>query len=203
MPTLSELINEVGDDIQRTDLTAQCSAAVVTAIRHYDHKRWWFAEGSATFTTTSNTSIYTLPTDYRATDYIECRWPGDNYQRLRPRDFPHVKRMLEGSPVVTGYPEVYAIRDEKLWLAYQPNGAYQVRHYYRRTLADLTGAASNAWTTDCRDLIRAHAAKQVALRTLHDGELATMFELIRGNEERALISENQMRTSHGKIKPHY
>jgi thiamine phosphate synthase YjbQ (UPF0047 family) len=46
MATLAELVNEVSDDIAREDLTSQCSDAVVMAIRHYDHKRWWFNEAS-------------------------------------------------------------------------------------------------------------------------------------------------------------
>ena len=202
MSTLHETINAVCDDLNRTDLTAQASDAVVMAIRHFDRKRWWFSESSATFTTTSTTSTYPLATDFRAMDYVEVRWPGDNWQELKSRDFGTVKRMLEGQ-TVTGYPEVYALRDSSLELAYQPNSEYLVRYYYLKALTDLTAEASNSWTTDCKDLIRAHAARTVALRTLHDVELAQVLAAVEQEEYQRLIEENDRRTTIGKATPHY
>ena len=203
MATLSQLVNEVSDDLARTDLTAQCSDAVVMAIRHYDHKRWWFNEASATFTTTASTTTYALPSDFRAVDYVEARLTGDEVQEVQPLDLPAIKKMLEGTSV-TGYPEAYAIRDEKMWLAYTPNDAYTVRLYYLRSLSELTAGASNAWTTDCKDLIRAHASRTVATRTLHDGELASFMSVIEQTELTRLLAENDKRVAtNSKVTPVY
>lgn len=202
MATLSELINAVCDDLNRDDLTAQCSDAVVMAIRHFDSKRWWFSEGSATFTTTSTTSAYPLATDFRDMDYMEVSLPGDNWQEVKETDFPTIRQMLQGQ-TVTGYPDKFAIYDQAVHLAYQPNDAYQVRYYYTKTLADLTAAGSNAWTTDCRELIQARAAKRVALTTLHDAELASMFAPVEDEAYRRLLDENDRRTSSGKTTPKY
>jgi len=202
MATLTELINEVCDDLNRDDLTAQCSDAVVMAIRHFDSRRWWFGEGSATFTTTSTISAYPLATDFRDMDYMEVSLPGGNWKEVKETDFGTVRTMLQGQ-TVTGYPDKFAIYDQAIHMAYQPNDAYQVRDYYTKTLADLTATGSNAWTTDCRELIRARAAKSVALRTLHDAELASVFAGIEDDETRSPREENDRRTSSGKTKPVY
>ncbi len=200
MANFGELINAVADDLNRDDLTAQCSDAVVMAIRHYAHKRWWFNEASNTFTTTASTSAYVLPSDFRAMDYVEARWPGDNWQEVRSMEFATVKQMNEGT-TVTGYPSNYSIRDQKIHLAYTPNGAYTVRLYYQRALAALTASASSSWTTDCQDLVRAHAARTVALRTLHDPELASLFSAIEQTEYQRLMAENDKRVTSGKVPP--
>ena len=202
MATLAELVNEVSDDIARTDLTAQCSDAVVMAIRHYDHKRWWFNEASSTFTTTASTTTYALPSDFRSIDYLEARITGDEFQEVIQHDFPTIKKMLEGSSV-TGYPEAFAIRDEKVWLAYTPNDAYTVRMYYIRSLADMTAGASNSWTTDCKDLVRAAASRTVATRTLHDAELVNFMATIEQAELARLLAENDRRVSNSKVTPVY
>lgn len=199
---LGELINAACDDLMRNDLTAQCSDAVVMAIRHYDRKRWWFSETSASFTTTSTASVYALASDFRDMDYMEIQYPGDNWQEVRERDFAKVRQMLEGQ-TLTGYPEVFAIRGEAIHLAYQPNGAYHVRYYYTRALGDLSAGASNSWTTDCKDLIRAFAARTVALRTMHDPELAAMHATIEQAEYLRLSDENERRVTTGKVKPCY
>lgn len=199
---LGELINATADDLMRNDLTAQCSDAVVMAIRHYDRKRWWFAETSATFTTTSTTNVYVLASDFRDMDYMEIRYPGNNWQEVKERDFALVRQMLEGQNL-TGYPEIFAIRGESIHLAYQPNADYPVRYYYTRALGDLTAGASNAWTTDCKDLIRASAARTVALRTLHDPDLAAIHATIEQTEYMRLSDENERRVSSGKVKPCY
>ena len=202
MATLAELVNEGSDDIARTDLTAQCSDAIVMAIRHYDHKRWWFNEASSTFTTTASTTTYALPSDFRAIDYLEARITGDEFQEVIQHDFPTIKKMLEGSSV-TGYPEAFAIRDEKVWLAYTPNDAYTVRMYYIRSLADMTAGASNSWTTDCKDLVRAAASRTVATRTLHDAELVNFMATIEQTELARLLAENDRRVSNSKVTPVY
>ena len=68
---------------------------------------------------------------------------------------------------------------------------------------ELTAGASNAWTTDCKDLIRAFAARTVALRTLHDAELAAMQATIEQTEYMRLIDENDRRTTTGAVPPVY
>ena len=202
MATLTELINAVTDDINRDDLTAQCSDAVVMAIAFYDAKPWWFAEGSATFSTTASTELYPLASDFKQMEYVEAKYPGDNWQEVTPTDFKTLKRKLQGV-TVTGYPDEYAIFDQSLYLGYAPNGSYTVRYYYQKTLVDLTANGSNTWTTDCKDLIRASAARTVAARTLHDRELVDDFAALEALEYAKLREENDRRTTTGKVSPHY
>ena len=202
MATLSELINAVADDVNRSDMTSNCSDAVVLAIRHYDRKSWWFQEGSATFSTTASVELYPLASNFREMEYVEAKYPGDNWQEVVRCDFPSLKRKLQGV-TVTGYPDEYAIYDNALYLGYAPNGSYQVRYYYNKTLTDLTANASNAWTTDGEELIRARAAKKVAMDVLHDAELAGLFEASERDALNSLTDENERRTTTGKITPKY
>ena len=202
MATLSELINAVADDLNRSDMTSNCSDAVVLAIRHYDRKSWWFQEGSATFSTTASVELYPLASDFREMEYVEAKYPGDNWQEVTRSDFPSLKRKLQGV-TVTGYPDEYAIYDNALYLGYAPNGSYTVRYYYNRSLTELTADASNAWTTDGEELIKARAAKKVAMDALHDTELAGIFEASERDALNALTDENERRTTTGKIAPRY
>jgi len=198
---LGELINAVGDDLNRTDLTSQCSDAVVMAIRHYDRKRWWFAETSYTFTTTSNTAVYSLPTNYREMDYVEVQDTGGRWSELSPATFSEVRKANEAT--ATGLPDTYAIRDSKIHLANQPDLPYTVKLWYCKALGTLSASASSAWTTDCADLIRAHAAETVAMRTLHDGELAQYMREVKSSEYMRLLEENDRRVSNDKVEPVY
>ena len=155
--TLEVLINDVADDLNRTDLTAQCSDAVVMAIRHYDQRRWWFNEGSATFTCTA-TSTYSLPSDLRDLDYAEVRLSGGTRSRLKSRSFSEVKQMLESTS--NGDPSVYAVYDNDIYLYQFPDGTANgrvVTLYYVKNLANLTATGSNVWTGEYQYLIR-HAA---------------------------------------------
>lgn len=198
--TLDQLISAVCDDLNRDDLTAQASDAVAMAIRQYDHKGWWFHETSYTFSTTASTAAYPLPTNFRAMDMVRVRNPGGDWQEVIPASFSAVQSMLEAS-ATTGYPDYYAIYDSELYLGVAPNDGFEARLYYRRSLTDLSGGASNAWTTDAQDLIRACAAKTVALRKMHDPELASMFSSIENTEYQRLLSENDKRVSTGKSVP--
>ena len=201
--TIEILANDVGDDLNRTDLTAQCSAAVMMAIRHYDQRRWWFNEGSATFTATA-TSTYNLPTDFRGMDYAEVRLSGGTRSRLRERDFATVKQLLEATS--NGDPSVYALYDNDIWLYQFPDGTANgrvVTLYYIKNLAAITASGSNIWTGENQHLIRAAAAKTVALRTMHDPDLAAFFAQIEHDLLNTLIGENERRVTTGFSTPRY
>jgi hypothetical protein len=198
--TFDELVSAVCDDLNRSDLTAQASDAVSMAIRQYDHRGWWFHETSHTFSTTASTAVYPLPADFRSMDLVRIRQPGGDWQEVIPASFSAVQRMLEAS-ATTGYPDYYAIYNSELYLGVAPNGGYEARLYYRRGLGEMSGGASNAWTTDAQDLIRAAAAKTVAIRKLHDPELASMFGSVESSEYVRLLAENDKRVSTGRSVP--
>lgn len=198
--TLDELVSAVCDDLNRSDLTAQVSDAVSMAIRQYDHKGWWFAEHTYTFSTVASTSAYALPSNYRGMDYVKIRQPGGDWQEVCAASFSAVQDMLEAS-ATTGYPDYYAVYDDQIWLAYAPNGDYEAKLYYRQKLDDLSGGASNAWTTDAADLIRAAASRIVATRKMHDPELAGMFSAIEREEYLRLMAEHDKRVSTGRTEP--
>jgi hypothetical protein len=198
--TLDELISAVCDDLNRTDLTAQASDAVSMAIRQYDSRGWWFMESTYTFSTVAATAIYTLPTDHRKIDYVKVRQPGGLWQDLQRASFSAVQAMLEDS-ASTGYPDYYAVYGEELYMATAPNVDYEAKLYYRAKLDDLSAAGSNAWTTDCADLIRACAAKTVALRKMHDAELSAYFANIEREEYQRLMAEHDGRVSTGRSSP--
>ena len=199
--TLEVLINDVSQDLNRTDLTAECSDAVVMCIRHYDQRRWWFNEGSATFTATA-TSTYRLPSDFRDLDYAEVRLSGGTRSRLRPRSFTEVKQLLESTS--NGDPSIYAIYDNAMWLYQFPDSTANgrvVTLYYVKNLASMTASGSNMWTGEYQYLIRHAAAKTVALRTIHDPDLADMFARLEGSELERMIAENERRVTTGFASP--
>lgn len=198
--TLDQLISSVCDDLNRTDVTAQASDAVSMAIRQYDSRAWWFMESTHTFSTVAATAVYTLPTDARKLDHVKVRQPGGTWQQLERVSFSAIQDMLEDS-ASTGYPDYYAVYGEELYMATAPNGDYEAKLYYRAKLDDLSAGGSNAWTTDCADLIRACAAKTVAIRKMHDAELSAYFAAVERDEYVRLMAENDGRVSSGRTSP--
>lgn len=199
--TFEVLVNDIGDDLNRTDLTAQCSDAAIMAIRHYDQRRWWFNEASATFTATA-TSTYSLPSDFRGMDRVEVRLSGGTRSEVRPRDFDTVRRLLESTS--NGDPSVYAVYDNDIYLYQFPDSTANGRVitlYYVKNLASITASGSNIWTGEYQYLIRHHAAKTVALRTIHDPDLAAMFTQLEFSELERMIAENERRVTTGFATP--
>ena len=202
MASLATLINEVCEDCgNRTDITAAASSAVALSIRHYDNRRWWFSEGSATFTA-SATSSYSLPSDFKGMDYVEVRLSNGAWDEVDRRTWPEIKQALEQT--AQGIPEIYAVHDQKVHISKFPGSTNEltVRYYYRKSLTSLTASASNIWTNELSPLIRAAAAKTVSLRTLHDPELAALHAGVESSEYNNLVMENEQRVMSGTIEPH-
>jgi hypothetical protein len=200
--TQKDLVQSVLNNVKRTNLTAEASASIVAAIRHYEHRRWAFNEAEHSFTTTATTAVYSLPADFRGMDYVEAEYPGDNWQEVRPRSFSYIRKLLEGQSVA-GYPEHYALRDKKIHLAYQPNNAYHVKLYYKRRLEQMSASASNGFTNEISPLIGARASWHLAMTIMHDQPLAQMFKEVEMDEVDAAQSNHEKQVSHEKIKPYY
>ena len=66
---------------------------------------------------------------------------------------------------VTGYPQMYAIRDNKIHIAYIPNNEYVITLYYLRSLAGLSATgARHALDVALRPALRGRDGTLRALR---------------------------------------
>ena len=200
MTQISEIIADVTKDIRRTDLTADVSAEVCSALRYYSPKPWWFAETSYDFTTTASTEAYMLPADWRGENYMEIQRSNGEFYELYHMHLNDLRRKNEGINT-NGYPENYTIYDKQVYLGYIPNQAYVVRMWYDKGIGDeLSATYSSDFTTELRELVRYRAGHKVASVRMHDTELANTLKAQEMDEWDQLRSEHTQRVGSNRVR---
>lgn len=156
MATYKDLQDRINlDYLNQMTLVQETKRAILTAIRTYEHARYWFNEASTAVATTASQSYIAVPTDFLFPDRLELTCNGSTAS-LIPRDFSDVREMVMNSPVAQ--PTHYAYHADRLELASVPDAIYSGTLHYVKSLPALSADAdSNAWTNEGSNLI-AHAA---------------------------------------------
>lgn len=159
--TLGTMIDRIGRELVRADLTAEIREAIATSIDYYSNDRFWFNEAEATAGITVGVDIYDLPTDYLALDHLHMEDTAGQKYELVPMTFEEVQEIQTQTP---GFPRAYAIYRDLLYIRPVPNIGYRLRMNYLRDIgltANASEAITNAWTTDAEKLIRCDAKAEV------------------------------------------
>lgn len=175
--TLLELKTQMYDDLNRTDMTAQVANAISSAIKHYENERWWFLEDDTATATVANQAFYNLPSNNLFLDSLIITISGSK-EPLDRVNYEEINRKDTGT--ITGYPSEWAYYKNQIRFYPVPNGTYTLTYNYVLSLADLSDGASNAWTTDAKDLIRFRALKElyaIVIKDAENAQIAGMGEL--------------------------
>lgn len=174
----------IADYLSRSDLTSQIGDAINRAISHYQSKRFWFNEGTGTFSTVASQQSYTAAnmsiTDIANIDSVQCTVNGSKYT-LSPRTYNYIIDVNTSSTSTTGQPRDWALYGESLWFYPTPDSAYTITLSYQNSYSDLSADSdSNDFTTYAEDLIEARALWWIYSRILKDreGALASKQEEI-------------------------
>ena len=201
MGTFQELKNSIETDLHRTDRSADVSAAISSAIRYYERERWWFLEGTATFTTSASQVYYSVPSDAQTfPDTLLVTISGSKEPVLR-KTYSEIDEI--DSVNYTGIPNWWCYYKDKIRLYPVPNDNYVMTLSYHKGLTELTPSASNSWTTEARDLIKYRAEWLVYKNVLWNPERAKEAKQCELDEYRSIMSQNTRRISSGTIRKHH
>lgn len=181
MATFKEMQDRIAlDFLNRYDLIPEVKRAILSSIRSYEARRFWFNEGSTTSTTTANSASFGVPTDFLSLDRLELAYNGAQV-RLLEQPFNAIREMNATS--VPGVPSHFAYYGDTFQLAILPNSAYSVTVYHLKVLPTLSADTdTNAWTTEAQNLI---------LHTATISMLSTVIESPNTNKLRGHINELQ------------
>jgi len=188
MSNRENLLAEILDDLNRSDMTTAASNAISSAIDFYGKERWYFLEGHTTITSSASQVYYPLPSDMYDPDSIMVNF-GGSYEPLDRVNFLEINEKDTG--VVVGEAEEYCIREDSIrFYPIAGSTTYTVVVSYHKIL-ETSASASNAWTNVAKDLIRHNAAKSVLANKLKDLQGAKMtaeFEQLAYDQLRAIHS---------------
>lgn len=208
MSTKQTLIDQITDDLDRSDLTDQVVAAIDTAIRFYENERFWFNTSYSQTATLSSSSamisMSALPKQYFEIDRVRYVESASMKWALEPDTYDAIM-MDQDIPV-------YAIPDR--WCVYA--GGLQFDSYAADdytlvidglvSLADTVTsnsysvASTAAWFNDARNLIRAAAKKDLFMHVIKDGDQALGQAEMEKGAYKMLKGKTNQRASTGYVK---
>lgn len=208
LPTFGDMQARIADELDRSDLTVQIKRAIVSAVRHYARRRFWFTESSFTFSTVAGQRVYSEADapEIAATPSIEVI-NGDFFNTripLHKQSFKYVDRKTSQT-LSRGQPEDWAYYSRQIWLYPVPDRAYTLTAFHIPTLTELSNDTdSNAWTSDAEELIRTHAKIDLMRNVIRGPEMGEEIAELGLQEKQALdalISESGTRKAVGFATP--
>lgn len=180
--TLQTMLDRIADDLTRSDLASQAQNAVLDAIDHYAHDRFWFNfTRSKTFATVANQQAYGAAALAEIPDVIQFDAlflnAGTQGYFLNWVDAGEAEWLISGSTTGPGRPVDYTYIDGQLLLWPTPLAVYTIRpHMHYRLPALSAPTDSNAWMNEAEQLIRAHAKMLMYANVLEDDENAARMQ---------------------------
>lgn len=204
MATLGQLKTRIARELDRTDLDAEISDSVRTALDFYRAERLYFNEGMSEMDTSAGQSEYPLPEDYAGLWYMMITAGRYTYE-LSEQSY-HWLDIHDSDTENTGLPRDYAIFDQQFRLEPTPDDVYRLRLMYTRALElSASDSAVNAWITEAEELIRLHAKVDLLVNRIRGQEAIAEAQGLRSIEADVLQKirreSNQRTKASGKLHP--
>lgn len=228
MATKADIIAQIEDDLDRSDISAQVTRAVDYAIKQYERDRFWFNEEyGIDVTVTQSVAYKTLPllqiglssTRVRFFEFDRIRisdvpsgtggFPGgaltyNNAYDMYPRDYEWIMSRQELG--VSGRPLEYCIYDNTIHFDCVTDQGYRmivdgIRGFGSSATGSYSIASTAAWFNEARDLIRTTAKRDVYTHVIKDFEMATAMKAVEDAEYNRLKGRTNRLKSSGFIRP--
>jgi len=208
MATRSDIEAQIADDLARSDLSSQITAAVTAAIRAYRFERLGFNEAyRVTATASSSTDFLTLtalPVRFRTIDRLRLVRTSNNYLDLYRRDYDWI--MSRQDVQIICQPTEYAIYNGTILFDSLADATYTllidgIKELGSAASASYSTGDSSAWFNDARELIRHRAKREVYANVLKDMELAAAAGAAEQEALRTLKAEVNSQNTTGFIRP--
>jgi hypothetical protein len=185
-----ELLNEVND-------ANDVRATILSAIKTYERRPWWFNQRQIIFYTEIGEARYTSTTSSEFENIVEittfaCGTSDTDMKIIRPISKENYDDIQDGS--VSGTPTHYAIYNRVIYLYPKPDAVYRMRVANIYKLDDLVNDTStNAWMTEGEELIRQSAKRRLALDLLHADDIAQRCAVLERDALDSMLAENRRR----------
>ena len=208
MTTRSQVEAQIADDLARSDLTSQITAAVNTAIRSYRFERLGFNEAyrvTATLSVSADTLAFTdISVRFRKFDRVRLVRNAGDYLDLYHRDYDWI--MSRQDVRVICQPVEYAIYNNTVHFDSMADQTYTLLIDGLKELGNAASASysagdTSAWFNDARELIRHRAKREVYANVLKDMELAAAAGAAEKEALRILKAEAGEERTTGAIRP--
>jgi hypothetical protein len=205
--TRSDIEAQIADDLARSDLASQITAAVNTAIRSYRFERLGFNEAykvTATLSTSADTmTLASLSVRFRKLDRVRIVRAAGDYLDLYHRDYDWI--MSRQDVRVVCQPVEYAVYNNAIHFDSMADQNYALLMDGLKELGNASASYSagdtSAWFNDARELIRHRAKREVYANVLKDMELAAAAGAAEKEALRILKAEHGEQISTGFIRP--
>jgi hypothetical protein len=205
--TRSDIETQIADDLARSDLSSQITAAVNTAIRSYRFERLGFNEAyKVTATLSTSADVMTLDSisvRFRKLDRVRIVRAAGDYLDLYHRDYDWI--MSRQDVRVVCQPVEYAVYNSALHFDSMADQDYTLLMDGLKELGNASASYSagdtSAWFNDARELIRHRAKRELYANVLKDMELAAAAGAAEKEALRILKAEMGEQISTGFIRP--
>lgn len=207
MSTLTELVDEIVDDLDRTDLNAQILSEIGRAISFYQSTRFYFNETRDTlFSTVAGQRLYTSDDDRDIPDFYEIdqltlEYDGqvDPLCEISPKEW----EVLTGPSGAEARPRSWAYFNRSIGLFPIPDGIYGIRMIglIKKAAPTTPDETGNVWMTEAFNLIRSRACSQIGLRKIRDVSIYETQARAESEELSRLLAQTASRVGTGNITP--
>lgn len=165
--TLGDMVSRIGDELVRTDLDSQITAAISSAVQHYRGERWWFTEvRDKTLSLTNSLEFYPLFDDFAELDQFRIII-GRNFIPMDQQHYDTIQTWQTNN--IFGQPTDFAIYDGMVFLYPIPSQPYStLMSYVKEVPLPSMAADTNEFFTYGEELIRSRARSDIMLNVLRD-----------------------------------
>lgn len=179
--TLQTMLDRIASDLTRSDLASQAQSAILDAIAHYEHDRFWFNfTRSKTFQTVIGQQDYGSSALAEIPNLIQIDnlfLPSAGTIYTLTWNDPAEFEWLSVSSTYNGKPTDFTYIDGVIRLWPVPVAVYTLRPFMHYRLPALSlPTDSNAWLNEAEQLIRAHAKMLLYANVLEDDTGATRMQ---------------------------
>jgi hypothetical protein len=209
MTTRGALKTEILDDIDRSGDGTRVLAAISSAIKFYQPKRFWFNESrSVTFSTVDGTDTYDFASDGEiTTEFYKIDaalvLEGTQQHCLTPIDYLDLELLIDSSSPTEGRPYRYAYINRALRLYPVPDAVYTIRltGHIKAAEPAADDTADNVWFTEAYELIRCRAKAYLYAHVYEDTERAAIMRAAETEAYNALRDATGSKIGTGHIIP--
>lgn len=206
MATYLEMINRIGDESLRPDMTDQIKLCIQDAIAHYEVERFWFNQfRDRTFPTVAGQEFYgeadhtdipnVLEFDAVTLTVGTTRWPLAKAGYVQLEDW-------NADASSRGQPSHYAYWGQQIRLYPVPDNSYQIRLSGLFRLPTLAADADEtAWTKEAEELVRHRAKCLLYSQYLRDDANAARAAALEAAAHERLCTTAARRLAAGDIRP--
>lgn len=207
--TFGTLQARIQRDAEKTESRFDSAAqdAILSAIRHFEHERFWFTQTRDTLALSSGASSVSLPSDFKAIHTAKLiDSTGTVYTRdcgFYPVSVIDLEEQQYISPLPTERPDNWAIENGTMYLNAIADAAYSIGIvYFKKDSVYPSGASDTSiWFEDePYDMVRNYAMGVFCQDTLNDAERAAGHFRMAATSLARLKAENMKRAGRIRLK---